>query len=138
MKAAWRNMRQGSPGPSPDPARRRGACSLRQQLDEGWAGYQQMADGLAGYDAGIAQLEENIQKIKDLLAVMGENPGGEAGGETGENQDGEGQVTPPYALSSEVDADTDADRAGRTQATADITKTQLEEGEAGYQRDFRK
>ena len=115
-------------------------AASRQQLDEGWAGYQQMADGLAGYDAGIAQLEENIQNIKDLLAVMGENPGGEAGGETGENPSGEGQVTPPskeeleqqLAVLEETLTQTQTKRA-ELQATADTAKTQLEEGEAGYQ-----
>ena len=68
-------------------------AASRQQLDEGWAEYQQMADVLAGYDAGIAELEENIQKIKDQLAAMDENPGGETGEnpgeETGENPGGE-------------------------------------------------
>ena len=119
-------------------------AASRQQLDEGWAGYQQMADGLAGYDAGIVELEENIQKIKDLLAVMGENPGGETGenpgGETGENPGREGQVTPPskeeleqqLAVLEETLTQTQTKRA-ELQATADTAKTQLEEGEAGYQ-----
>ena len=111
-------------------------AASRQQLDERWAGYQQMADVLAGYDAGIAQLEENIQKIKDQLAAMDENQGGE----TGENPGGEGQVTPPskeeleqrLAVLEATLTQKQTERAG-LQATADITKTQLEEGEAGYQ-----
>ena len=123
-------------------------AASRQQLDEGWAEYQRIVDWLTGYDAWIAQLEENIQKIKEQLAAMdenpggeiGENPGGEAGGETGENPSGEGQVTPPskeeleqqLAVLEATLTQKQTERAG-LQATADITKTQLEEGEAGYQ-----
>ena len=44
-----------------------GLSTYRQQLDEGWAGYQQLTDQIAGLDTQISGLEQMIQTLEERL-----------------------------------------------------------------------